>query len=64
MSGVTIEEMFVGFLLAAIGFIVGRKDAEGITQDSHNQTFWVGFEEGYKVATHESKEGVDNSTEL
>lgn len=64
MSGVTIEEMFVGFLLAAIGFIVGRKDAEGIADDSHNQSFWVGFEEGYKVAIHESKEGVDNSTEL
>ena len=64
MSGVTIEEMFVGFLLAVIGFIVGRKDAEGIEDDSHNQTFWVGFEEGYKVATHEKEKGVDNSTEL
>jgi hypothetical protein len=63
MSGVTLEEITVGFLLMVLGFIVGRKDAEGIADNSHNQTFWVGFEEGYKVATHESKEGVDNSTE-
>mgnify|MGYP000043347600 CR=1 FL=1 len=64
MSGVTVEEITVGFLLLVLGFIVGRKDAEGIEDDSHNQTFWVGFEEGYKVATHEKEKGVDNSTEL
>lgn len=64
MSGVSIEEIGVGFLLLVLGYMVGRKDAEGIEDDSHNKTFWVGFEEGYKVATHESKEGVDNSTEL
>lgn len=64
MSGVSIEEIGVGFLLLVLGYMVGRKDAEGIEDDSHNMTFWVGFEEGYKVATHESKEGVDNSTEL
>ena len=46
MSGVTVEEITVGFLLLVLGFIVGRKDAEGIEDDSHNQTFWVGFEEG------------------
>ena len=63
MSGVTLEEITVGFLLMVLGFIVGRKDAEGIADNSHNQTFWVGFEEGYKVAKHE-KESVDNSTEL
>lgn len=64
MNGVTAEEITVGFLLLVLGFIVGRKDAEGIEDDSHNQTFWVGFEEGYKVATQEKEKGVDNSTEL
>jgi len=64
MNGVTAEEITVGFLLLVLGYIVGRKDAEGIEDDSHNQTFWVGFEEGYKEATHEKEKGVDNSTEL
>ena len=64
MSGVSIEEIGVGFLLLVLGYMVGRMDAGDIATDSHNQTFWVGFEEGYKVRKQEEEEGVDNSTEL
>ena len=63
-SGVTQEEVTVFFLALILGFLMGRRDSQDITAESHLVSFWLGFDHGYSSCEQEREQEFEEAEEI